>query len=100
MSKQVKKRNIKQKKKVRESPFGIYWEKKNYIYLFLGFFLLIAGYFLMSIDPWNSVPALIISPIILVIAYVLIFPASILYTKKSGNKQNNDEEIINPPDEN
>lgn len=100
MSKQIKKRNIKQKKKIHESPFGIYWEKKNYIFLFLGFFLLIAGYFFMSVNPWNSVSALIISPVILVIAYVLIFPASILYTKKDKNKQKNGEEIINPPGEN
>ena len=90
MAKQVRKKSIRQKKKVRVSPFGIYWEKKNYIYLFLGFFLLIIGFYFMSINPWNSTSALIISPIILVIAYVLIFPASILYRSKSYDEETKD----------
>ena len=43
----------------------------------------------MSIKPWNSFPALNISPVILIIAYVVIFPAAILYRekKKSGKSE-------------
>ncbi len=89
MAKTVKKKNIRSAKKVVTSPFNIYWKKKNYIFLFLGFVLLFAGYYFMSINPWNSFPALNISPVILIIAYVVIFPASILYRekKKSGKSE-------------
>jgi len=87
MAKTIKKKNVRSAKKVISSPFNIYWKKKNYIFLFLGFVLLFAGYYFMSINPWNSTFALYVSPIILVIAYVVIFPASILYRgKKSAGK--------------
>ncbi|MFZ0452103.1 MAG: hypothetical protein WCE54_08270 [Ignavibacteriaceae bacterium] len=86
MAKTVKKRNIRTTKKVAASPFNIYWKKKNYILLFAGFVLLFAGYYIMSIKPWNSFPALNISPVILIIAYVVIFPAAILFREKKSGK--------------
>ena len=88
MAKAVRKKNIrtaksiKASKKVFTSPFNIYWKKKNYIFLFVGFALLFLGYYLMSIRPWNSFTALDISPVILIIAYVVIFPAAILLREK------------------
>ena len=95
MAKQVKRKNIRSAKKVSaSSPFNIYWKKKNYIFLFLGFVLLFAGYYFMSINPWNSFPALNISPVILIIAYVIIFPASILFKgKKVEQKSETGEEV-------
>jgi mannose/fructose/N-acetylgalactosamine-specific phosphotransferase system component IIC len=97
MAKQVKRKNIRAAKKViASSPFNIYWNKKNYIFLFLGFVLLFAGYYFMSINPWNSFPALNISPVILIIAYVVIFPASILFKgKKDDQKTGAGEEEAN-----
>ena len=88
MAKTIRKKNIRNAKNVKKakkaavSPFNIYWKKKNYIFLFLGFALLFVGYYLMSIKPWNSFPALNISPVILIIAYVVIFPAAILFREK------------------
>ncbi len=81
MAKSVKKASVKVIKKL-QSPFFIYWEKSNYILLILGIFLLILGYYIMSIGSWDSTSSLVISPIILFIAYVLIFPIAILYRKK------------------
>lgn len=97
MAKQVKRKNIRGAKKVVvSSPFNIYWKKKNYVLLLLGFVLLFAGYYFMSINPWNSFPALNISPVILIIAYVVIFPASILFKgKKDAQKAETGEEEIN-----
>jgi membrane protein YdbS with pleckstrin-like domain len=96
MAKKVKRKNIRPAKKVFVSPFNIYWKKKNYLLLLIGFVLLFAGYYFMSINPWNSTPALYISPIILVIAYVIIFPASILYRgKESPEKTENKETETN-----
>jgi uncharacterized membrane protein YesL len=82
MAKTVRKRNVKSSKKAFVSPFKIYWEKKNYFFFYLGFVMLILGYYVMSLGKWNSTASLVISPIILVIAYVFIFPAAILYRNK------------------
>ncbi len=89
----VKKKPGKTFKKTIQSPFGIYWEKKNYIFLFTGFILLIVGFYVMSIGQWDSFPSLVISPIILIIAYILIFPASIFY-KKKDEKVNTEENDV------
>jgi len=74
-------------KKVFSSPFSIYWDKKNYIFLFLGFALLILGYFVMSMGNWDSTASLVVSPIILFIAYFLIFPLSIFSRKKEVKEE-------------
>lgn len=87
MAKTVRKKNIRTAKSTKiskksVSPFSIYWKNKNYLFLFLGIALLFAGYYLMSIKPWNSFAALNISPVILIIAYVIVFPAAILFKEK------------------
>jgi ATP/ADP translocase len=81
-------------KRAFSSPFSIYWDKKNYIFLFLGFALLILGYFVMSRGNWDSTASLVVSPIILFVAYFLIFPASIFYRKKEV------KEAVNIPEKN
>jgi hypothetical protein len=83
MAKTVKKRTVKTVRKRRESPFGIYWEKKNYIFFFSGLALVVIGFYFMSIGNWDSFESLVISPIILTIAYIFIFPLSIF----SGTKE-------------
>jgi len=87
MAKTVKKRNVKSSKKIFASPFKIYWEKRNYFFFYLGFLLLIVGYYVMSIGKWDSVPSLVFSPIILVITYIIVFPAAILYGNKNKKVQ-------------
>ena len=82
MAQKIKKKSVIAKKNL-VSPFNIYWDKKNYLFLFLGFALLIVGYYVMSLGSWDSTESLIFSPIILVIAYILIFPLSI-FSKKKG----------------
>lgn len=81
MAQKIKKKSA-VAKKILVSPFNIYWDKRNYLFLFLGFALLIIGYYVMSIGSWDSTESLILSPIILVIAYILIFPLSIFSKKK------------------
>ncbi len=92
MAKTVRKRNVRTSKKAFTSPFNIYWEKRNYFFFYLGFILLIVGFYFMSVGKWNSTASLIISPIILVLAYVFIFPAAILYRNKTkeGQEQKGD----------
>src|ERR1035437_121192 len=93
MAKTVKKKPLRTTKKVLASPFSIYWKKQNYIILISAAVLLIIGYFVMSIDAWNSTPAIVVSPIILLIVYILIVPAAILFTKKDKENKTEREEI-------
>ncbi len=89
MAKTVRKRNVKASKKAFVSPFKIYWEKRNYFFFYLGFVLLIAGYYVMSLGKWNSTASLVFSPIILIVAYIFVFPAAILFRnrKKEGQEE-------------
>ena len=92
MAKTVKRKPQRTTKKLLASPFSIYWKKENYMILIAGAVLLIIGYFVMSIGPWNSTPAIVVSPIILLIVYILIVPAAILFRKKDyGNKTEGEE---------
>ena len=90
---QAKRKNIRKVKKSSVSPFNIYWDKKNYMLLFIGIGVIVIGYVFMSMGPWNSFSSLFISPILLVIGYVLILPASILYMKKKKADKFGDDEV-------
>ena len=92
MATKIKKRTIKQTKKTSVSPFNIYWEKKNYFLLGIGVLATILGFYFMSIGPWDSFSSLVISPIILFVAYVIIFPLSIFLRKKKDQQQVQDIE--------
>ena len=92
MAKKIQRKSSKQAKKNWVSPFNIYWEKKNYILLFAGIIVLIIGYLVMSDGKWNSTSALVFSPIILGIAYLLIFPLSIFSSRKNQNSENKAEQ--------
>ena len=92
MATKIKKRTIKQTKKTSVSPFNIYWEKKNYYLLALGLLVTVIGFYLLNIGPWDSFSSLMISPIILFIAYIIIFPLSIFLRKKEVKEQAQDNE--------
>ena len=87
MAQKIRKRSIKQLKKTTTSPFNIYWEKQNYYMLGLGLLLTVIGFYFMAQGEWDSFSSLIISPIILFIAYVIIFPLSIFIRKNSEKEQ-------------
>lgn len=93
MATKIKKRTIKQTKKTSVSPFNIYWEKKNYYLLALGLLVTIIGFYFLTIGPWNSFSSLVISPILLFLAYIIIFPLSIFFRKRTEKAQNQENEI-------
>ena len=66
------------------SPFNNYWERSNYIIFGVGVGIIILGFLLMAQSPWDNPVSLSISPIVLLIAYLIIFPLSILYKKKNS----------------
>ncbi len=87
MAKTIRKKTSQGIKKSFSSPFSIYWTKTNYSLLITGFAFIILGFYFLSIGPWDSASSLVISPILLFIGYVLIFPASILFKKKNEQQQ-------------
>lgn len=82
MSKVVKNKTKTVKRTPLESPFNIYWNKTNYMLFGLGVVMSIIGYYLLSVKPWDSHASLVLSPIILFVAYALVFPAAIFYKAK------------------
>lgn len=84
------KRNIKEVKKSISSPFKDYWDKNNYILIGTGLVALTLGYIFMAQGNWDSFFSLTISPITLLIAYIIIIPLAILlkssvFIKKKTN---------------
>ncbi|MCU7495910.1 MAG: DUF3098 domain-containing protein [Ignavibacteria bacterium] len=86
MSKTVKK-NARPVKKSYSSPFTNYWVKENYYLLILGAVILIAGFFVMSLGKWDNPVSLNLSPILLLIGYLVVLPAAIFFRKKQNDKK-------------
>jgi uncharacterized membrane protein YesL len=78
------KKRVKTSNKVIISPFQNYWTKSNYILLGIGIAVLILGYLLLAQGPWDNPVSLTIAPIVLFVAYIIIFPLAIMYKKKSN----------------
>ena len=93
MPKKSKKKQLRSSKKVFTSPFNIYWEKNNYYLLYAGIGIIILGFYLMSIGPWDSFTSLVISPIVLIIGYIFVLPASIVYRKKNNTEDTKESDI-------
>ena len=56
-------------------PYG----KKNYIIFSLGLAILIISYILMASGSVNSFQSLVISPILLILSYLVVIPLALLY---------------------
>ena len=94
MAKKIQKRKSRVQKKTLESPFSIYWVKQNYVFLSAGLALILAGFYFLAQGPWNSFSSLVISPILLFLGYVVVFPVSIFYRKKKEQKHSQDNEVV------
>ena len=82
------KRYIKESKKIFLSPFKDFWKKRNYLLIGAGLITLIVGYILMAQGEWDSFISLSISPIILLVGYLIIIPLAIFFKlPKSGKKE-------------
>ncbi len=58
---------------------------KRHVFLYaLGFVVCIIGYLLLSVGPWDNPISRTIAPLVLLVAYVVIFPMAIM--KKSNKK--------------
>jgi len=57
--------------------------KVNYTLFLIGLFVIILGYVLMGTGGLNSTQSLTVSPIILLIGYLVIIPLAIMYHRKN-----------------
>ena len=73
------KRNLKQTSKIKTSPFKDYWNKYNYYVLYIGIGILLVGFVLMSDGPWDNPLSRSISPIVLLVGYLVVIPLSIVF---------------------
>lgn len=74
-------KKFQKKKQIKSQKWSIPFEKSNFSLMGIGIFTLIFGFYVMTFKPWDSIYALVISPIILAIGYFIIFLIGIL--KKS-----------------
>ncbi len=75
----------KEKKKQRTSiPFS----GENYLIFLIGLLIIVIGYVFMAQGPADSFWSLTLAPILLVISYCIIIPISIIYRKKSTQREN------------
>lgn len=79
MAKAVKKKKGKQG---IVDPFGINLGRSNYYILIAGLIIITVGFLLMTQGPWDNPLSLSVSPVVLLIAYLVVIPIAILYKKK------------------
>lgn len=89
----VKQRGRKVVRKKVESPFKNYWTSKNYTLLYIGVGILIIGYFLMAQGPWDNPVSRTISPLVLLVAYLIVFPLAIFYNNNFFKKREKEADV-------
>lgn len=61
----------------------------NYLIFGIGILAIVLGYIVMATGKTYSFQSLTISPIILLIGYLILIPIAILYTKKDHSEKSN-----------
>ncbi len=87
----AKKKPQRRSRKSKSVIPGLVFTKENYIIFFVGLFLILLGYVLMAMGGKNDPLSLTVSPVILFVAYFLVVPAAIIYSKKLSRKSGDNE---------
>ncbi len=96
MAKQLQKEKERiMKKKVRRIE-TLSLEAINYQIILAGVVVIIAGYFALSVKPWDNPIALTVAPILLVLGYCIIIPIGIIYRKKKPDTDLLEQAIEQP----
>lgn len=66
----------------KPAPESLPFTRSNYQIMIVGLVLIVAGYFALSQEPWDGVMPLVVAPILLVLGYIVVIPAGILYRSK------------------
>ena len=78
------------KKKPKKPVIGeLIFKKENYLIFFVGVAIIILGFILMALGGTNSPVSLTVAPIVLLIGFLVVIPAAIMYRKKSSDGKPN-----------
>ncbi len=58
--------------------------RRNIQFYLGGFIVIIIGYFLMSIGPWDSFWSRTLAPLVLIFGYMVVFPIAIMIKNKKS----------------
>lgn len=90
MAPDARKNQPSKKKPTRTPPkkSSLPFTKENYVLFFAGLFTILIGYIAMASGERDGFLSLTLSPILLVIGYLVLIPLAILYRKKEPEVQN------------
>lgn len=71
----------------KASQFKLSLTRSNYLFFGIGMVIIIIGYIFMAQGPWNNFWSLTLAPILLVIAYAIIIPVSIMFREKRAQSR-------------
>ena len=54
-------------------------DRRNLIIFFVGLFVLAVGFIMLSIGPWDNPLSRSVAPMILLLGYLILFPAAIFF---------------------
>ena len=57
------------------------YKRKNYLLFGVGVFVIIVGYLIMYLGDVNSFQSLVVSPLLLLLGYLIIIPVALLFRK-------------------
>ena len=57
------------------------YKRKNYLLFGVGVFVIIVGYLIMYLGDVNSFQSLVVSPLLLLLGYLVIIPVALLFRK-------------------
>ncbi len=57
------------------------YKRKNYLLFGVGVFVIIVGYLTMYLGDVNSFQSLVVSPLLLLLGYLVIIPVALLFRK-------------------
>ena len=57
------------------------YKRKNYLLFGFGVFVIIVGYLIMYLGGVNSFQSLVVSPLLLLLGYLVIIPVALLFRK-------------------
>jgi hypothetical protein len=77
-------------------PFNMPFESKNIIFILVGIAVITLGYYLMGSDDVMGSMALNISPMILIIGYLIVIPLGIMYGSRTFKKTDGPATPTNP----
>jgi hypothetical protein len=74
-------------------PFNMPFERKNIMFILIGIGVVTLGYILMAMSETMGFMALDVSPIILLIGYLVVIPMGIMYGAHRKNAETKTEEV-------